>query len=121
MSLKASALKSNDSQRKALTKEITSILGRIDDELKVAHEQGRHEVSAALPIIFSIPYMANKDAQRIIYYKVLTNLKDREFNVSIELKQNSTVFHITWLSSEEKNELDLQNTILAKHTKSRLE
>ena len=32
MSLKASALKSNDSQKKAIAREVVNILARIDDE-----------------------------------------------------------------------------------------
>ena len=120
MSIKASTLKSNESQKKAFAKEINAILGRIDDELKVGHEQGKHRILASLPITFSIPYMSNTDAQRIIYYKVLSSLIEREFNVEIELRKNSTVFDITWLSEDEFKETELQNAVLAKHTKKDL-
>lgn len=119
MSLKANSLKSNESQRKAVAKEVNAILGHLDDELKVAHEQGKHKVSITVPITFSIPYMANKDAQRMIYYKVLTSLIDREFNVTIQLEDDATVFHVKWLSDEEEKDIDLQNALLAKHTVSR--
>jgi len=117
MSLKASSLKYNDQQIKAINKEVSLILGHIDDELKVAHEQGKHNISISLPISFSIPYMNNKDSQRSIYYRVLKSLLDREFNSEIELTQNSTIFHITWLSKDEMRDLEVQNAILAKYTK----
>lgn len=119
MSLKASALKSNDAQRNSVSKEARAILGHIDDELKVAHDQNRHNVSITVPITFAIPYMSNKDAQRVIYYKILTSLLDREYNVTIQLEDDSTVFHIKWLSDEEEKEIELQNALLAKHTVSR--
>jgi hypothetical protein len=117
MSLKANALKSNEAQKKSIAKDVTSILGQMDDELKAAHDSGRHSVSISLPITFSIPYMNNTDAQRIIYYKVLTSLLERDFNVEIDLRKNSTFFIVTWLSSDELSELELQNALLAKHTK----
>lgn len=117
MSLKASALKSNEAQRKALANETNSILGHIDDELKKAHDCGKHTTSITLPITFAVPYMKNRDAQRIIYYKVLTSLLERDWNVEIELHKNSTVFHVTWLTTDELQEIELQNALLAKHTK----
>ena len=116
MSLKANILKSSDSQKKAIAKEVTSILAHLDDELKIAHEQGRHFVSASVPITFSIPYMSNTDAQRIIYYKVLTSLLDREFNVKVQLEDTSSIFHIRWLSDDEEKDIELQHSLLAKHT-----
>jgi hypothetical protein len=116
MSLKAENLKSNESQKKSLTKEVTGILGRIDDELKVGHEQGKHCITSALPITFSIPYMSNADAQRIIYYRVLVSLLDRGFHVKANLKESSTVFVITWLSNDELQEVELQTALLAKHS-----
>lgn len=116
MSLKAENLKSNESQKKSLAKEVTGILGRIDDELKVGHEQGKHQIIAALPITFSIPYMSNADAQRIIYYRVLTSLLDREFHVKVSLKDTSTLFIITWLSNDELQDIELQTALLAKHS-----
>lgn len=117
MSIKADSLKSNESQKKAIQKELNAILGHIDDQLKVAHDQGKHAVSESLPITFSIPYMRNKDAQRIIYYKVLTSLLERGFNAEFEAKKDVTVFYITWLSKEELDEIEVQNCVLAKHTK----
>lgn len=116
MSLKASVLKSNESQRKALNKEIRSILGSIDDELKSAHERGEHSVSISLPITFSIPYMSNKDAQREIYYGILQSLKEREFTVSVYLGNDKTIFNIKWLSAEEETEMELKQAELAKHS-----
>lgn len=116
--LKAVNLKQNESQKKTIKKEIVTILNSMDTEIKLAHEQGRnYEVTITVPINFSIPYMQNKDAQRIIYYEILKSLLEREFIVEIDLQKNSTVFYITWVSSDEKHEIELQNTLLAKHTR----
>lgn len=120
MSLKAQTLKSNESQRKSIAKDVSDILAQMDDELKVAHDCGKHSVSISVPITFSIPYMNNADAQRTIYYKILSSLLERGFNVEIDLKKNVTLFQITWLSNDEVIDLELQNALLAKHTKKEI-
>jgi hypothetical protein len=116
MSLKANKLKDNEMQKKAIAKETKTILGYLDDQLKIAHENGKHEVIIDLPISFSIPNMKNADAQRKIYYYVLCSLLDRGFeNVKIRLKRDTTLFHIKFMSDEELNEMREQNALLAKY------
>lgn len=116
MSLRASVLKTNEARKKALAKEITSILAHMDDELKIAHDKGMHGKSLTVPITFSIPYMSNADAQRYIYYHILTSLIDRDFHVKIELAEDKSTFHITWLSDDEAKEIEVQNALIAKFT-----
>ena len=70
MSLKASQLKTNETQKKAITKEVTPILARFDEELLEARKQGMRGVALTAPITFSIPYMSNAEAQRSIYYTI---------------------------------------------------
>ena len=117
MSLKASSFKNNDAQNKSIAKEVLHILNRMDDELKTAHESGKHEVRINVPINFSVPFMKNKDAQRIVYYKILESLIKRGFIASLNLTKNISIIHITWLSDGEKLEIKIQNDLLAKCTK----
>jgi hypothetical protein len=119
MPLNASSLKSNETQKIAFRKEINSIIGYIDSELKTAHEQGKHKVTLNLPTIFSIPYLTNAESQRIIFSKVIISLKDRGFNVEFEINQDVAIFYITWLSNDDLKEIELQNALLAKHTKKK--
>ena len=114
MSVKASKLKNNESQKSAINKEANDILGHIDDALKIAHEQGKHKISIPIPIQFSIPYMSNADSQRSIYYKVITSLISRDFNTQIELLDNASILHIKWLSEDEETEIEEQNNLIAK-------
>lgn len=118
MSLKASSLKSNESQKRAIMKEVTSILGQMDDEINLSRERRdpRHSIGIRVPITFDIPYMSNKDAQRNVYYKILTSLLEREFIVKIQLEENESIFHVTWLSEDDEKEIELQNALIAKHT-----
>lgn len=119
MSLKASSLKHNEAQQTAINREITAILERIDDELRLTHEQGQTYAVVSLPITFAIPYMKNSDAQRIIYYGVLTSLLDREFHPKIIMSSDRTHFCISWLSEEERNEIEDQNALLAKYSEKK--
>jgi len=116
MSLKADILKTNPNKLKAIMKEVTSILGHIDDEIKTAYETDCNDVVVSVPITYSIPYMSNRNAQRIIYYKILDSLLERGYHVNIHMEPDRTVFYIKWLSNEEEQEADIQNALLAKHT-----
>ncbi len=116
MSLKADVLKTNPNKIKAVMKEVTAILGRIDDEIKTAYDHDDCQVSVSVPITFAIPYMSNKNAQRAIYYKILESLLDRGYYVKIYLSSDQTVFYIKWLSEDEEKDVEQQNTLLAKYS-----
>ena len=117
MSLKAEALKKNEAQKKAISREITQILRSMDDELKIAHESGKYKAQIKVPINFGIPFMTNTNAQRLIYSEILKSLIRRGFHPSIEIGKSFTVFWISWLSDEEKSEIKMQNELLAKYAK----
>ncbi len=117
MSLKASNLKANIADDKKIQREVREILEKIDDEIKQAHEIHKKFVAVILPVTFTISqYISNSDAQRIIYFNILTSLIDRGFNVRINLKPKATIFEITWFSKEELLEIELQMRLLAKHS-----
>jgi len=118
MSFKAGSLKNNESQKKAITRDLTSIMATINDNIRVAYESGADRVTVAVPITFNIPYMTNSDAQRIIYFHILKDLLERDFIVQLDLKQNATIFYIRWISDEEEKEIELQKALIAKYSKS---
>ncbi len=114
MSLRADVLKINPNKNKVVMKEVTAILGRIDEEIKAAYDRDECKVNVSVPITFAIPYMSNKNAQRAVYYKLLESLMDRGFIVKIFLANDQTVFYITWLSEDEQKDREMQNALLAK-------
>lgn len=116
MSLKAEVLKTNPNKLKVVMKEVSAILGRIDEEIKAAYDRDECKVNVSVPITFAIPYMSNKNAQRSVYYKLLESLTDRGFIVKIFLSTDQTVFFITWLSEDEQKDIEQQNALLAKYT-----
>lgn len=115
MSIQASDLKINPNKIKYAMKEVRIILRMIDDDIKIAYDRGECRVSVPVPITFAIPHMSNKDAQRIIYYKILESLIDRGYIVKIGLTLKRTVFLIKWLTENEEHDVELQNTLLRKH------
>lgn len=115
--LTANSLKNGDVLKKLIEKEVKIILYSIDDKLRIAYQQGtNHEIKVSLPITFGIPNMQNKDAQRAVYYRIITSLVERDFQVKIEIKPDKTYIYISWLSDDEKDEIDIQNKVLAEHT-----
>lgn len=116
MSLKADVLKENEVQKKSISREVKNILGHIDDKIKVAHEAGvRDPVKITVPINFNIPYMSNKDSQRRIYYLLIKDLKERGFHVKVKLEENSTVFIVSWLSEQERDEIEYETAVILEH------
>jgi hypothetical protein len=119
MSLRADLLKTNENKMKSIMKEVNSILGHIDEDIKRSHDQDKNYTIVSVPITFSIPYMSNKNAQRIVYYKVLESLINRNYDVKISLETDKTCFVIKWVSDEEEKDIRMQNLLLAKHTISK--
>jgi hypothetical protein len=116
MSLTADSLKNNEVQKRAVSREVKMVLAQIDDELKVAHSSGKHHAIVPAPITFSVPYMTGADSQRCIYFKILSDLIRRGFTVKINMKKDSTLFIVSWLSDDERKNLAEQNAIIAKYT-----
>lgn len=116
MSLKAQTLKSADIQIEAVNREVADILARMDDEIKIEYEAGKHVAHCSVPIHFSIPYMTNSDAQRHVYVRIVRDLKKRGFDVKIRLGDPTVLFVISWLSDAEHREIDEQMRELAAHT-----
>ena len=116
MSLRADLMKTNENKMKSVMKEVNSILGHIDESIKNAHDQDKNHVVVSVPITFAIPYMSNKNAQRIVYFKILESLLNRNYDVKISLETDKTCFIIKWISDEEEKDIHIQNLLLAKHT-----
>ena len=116
MSLRADLLKTNAAKLKSIMKEVNNVLGLIDENIKNAYDQDLSKVVVSVPLLFSIPNMSNKNAQRVVYYKILESLINRNYDVKICLEKDRTSFIIKWISDEEEKEKQLQNLLLAKHT-----
>jgi hypothetical protein len=120
MSITSDQLKNSDTKKRHVIKETKAILGRIDEEIKIAHEYGLHFISYMAPISFNIPFMSNKDAQRCIYSSLIKSLINRGFETQIEIKTDASIIEIKWLSAEEILEVKEQMDLLKKYTKKNI-
>jgi hypothetical protein len=110
-------LRNNSIQMRSLREQITEIIKRLDDELKNSHHEGRHYIITSIPITFDIPNMTNKDSQRIIWSKIIQELKSKDYRVWIQPSNSVCRLKITWMRTTDDAEIILQTKTIADHTK----
>ena len=112
----ANNLRNNNLQKRQLKEVITDIIRRINQELIIAHREGKHDIITNIPITFSIPNMSNKDSQRYIWANIIDELKSKSFRVWISPAKDTCLVKITWMSPEDETEVLHQMNLIIKHT-----
>ena len=107
----------NLSKLSSKTKELESIIREhlqiIDDKLLHSDKSwGRNLITHDLPTSFVFPGLEKKDAQRMIYSKILKSLEKRGFEVKILLETDRTILYIIWTSEYNPEELESMNSII---------
>lgn len=109
----ANVLKQNNLQKRQIADYMNEIVLKINSEIKAARRDGNHTIITEIPIVFDIPNMENKDAQRIVYSNTISMLKRKNFNTQINITPDACRVKISWLSAEEdalvKQQLKLIN------------
>ena len=108
----ANSFKNNSVQKRYLDEHIQEIIININNELKVAQKSGNYVIITEIPIIFDIPNMNNKDAQRIIWCSLIEILKNKHYIVNINHSKDSCRLKISWLNEEDKIKIKSQVDIL---------
>jgi hypothetical protein len=107
----ANTLRHTNLQKKALTEYITEILRNIKEELRIAHQEGSHEICYNLPITFNVPNMNNRECQRIIWATIFSRLISKNYRVNWyqNSKNNDKItMKITWISIEDEHTVSQQ-------------
>lgn len=107
----ANTLRHTNLQKKALDDHITEILQHLKDELRIAHQEGLHEITYNLPITFNVPNLNNKECQRIIWATIFSRLISKNYRVSwFQNQKNSDkiTMRITWISIEDASTVSRQ-------------
>lgn len=112
----ANTFKNNGVQRRHIDEQIQEIIIRINNELKVSQKSGNHYIISEIPIIFDIPNMINKDAQRIIWSTLIRILKEKNYTVFINHNKNNCRLKISWLHPEDEKKIQTQLDILAQNS-----
>lgn len=114
----ANNLRNNNLQKRQLKEVITDIIRGINQELIIAHREGKHHIITSIPITFSIPNLSNKDSQRYIWSSIIEELKSKSYRIWISPSKDTCRVKITWMSSEDETEVDYQMNLIAKHTQT---
>lgn len=113
MSVTATQLSKSGARGKELDRMVQEQIQIIDDRLlKADRTWGRNVVEYSLPVDLSIPGLAKKDAQRILYTNILQSLEKRGFDTGIILEDNSSILLIAWMTDLESKEIDAMNAII---------
>jgi hypothetical protein len=113
----ANSLKNNNLQKRQLKEVITDIIRRINQELIIAHREGKHCIITNIPITFSISNMTNKDSQRVVWSNIIDELKSKSYRIWINPNSNICNVKITWMSPTDESDIENQIKLIVKHTK----
>jgi hypothetical protein len=112
MKKNANELKSNLPIFTLIQDEIKKLLNeiyiRIDDSSKINEIEIFHQ----LPTNFfhlNNKFLTNEDIQKRIYYKIIKDLEDNNYQVKIRIQENQAVLKISWkiiVNSDEEKKID---------------
>jgi hypothetical protein len=109
----ANRLKNSNIQKKQIRETVIEILRGINDELRSAHNEGKHCIIVDMPIMFEIPNMMNKDAQRAVWATTIDILRDKKYRVWINYSDVSCRLKITWISHDDELTIKMQKQTIA--------
>jgi len=112
----ANYLKNTNVQKRQIKEYTIEILKRINDELKIAHQEGKQYLITELPIIFNITNMTEKNARREVWCKIIECLKQKNYRVLINPRDDTCLLKITWVSLEDEENIIYQKNIIELHT-----
>lgn len=98
---------------------INEILVYIEDNIRRAHADKKNYVVVALPYIFGISGVYDKDARLVVYSRVIDAIKDKGFKVKICIKDKSkdkkALLGIVWKSYLDTKKLTEMETTINAH------
>ena len=85
----------------------------IDDRLLHSERSwGRNVIMYELPLIFALPGLDKRDAQRIIYSAILRSLDKRGFETRIVLEADRTVLCVAWMTDLDVDEVEAMSALI---------
>lgn len=76
---------------------VSEILGRFENEILTASKEGNTSVNVDVPVNFAAGGISNKNAQIIIYYRLINELEEKDFDVKIQtFSGQRCTFQIKW-------------------------
>jgi len=95
---------------------VKNILKDIDE--KIAEVSSRDsKIKFKLPRDIFVQGLSVKDTQRIIYYKVVKEIVDKGFDLTIDTKNNEFIVNIQWVTDMEKSSAQEIDKFIAQYTR----
>jgi hypothetical protein len=110
--LDANQLRNSSAQKRQIKKWTMDLLQQINDDIKIAHQECRHNVITELPILFGITNMAENDAKREIWSNIIQCLRMKNYRLVIQPREDTCLLKITWYSQEDENTIAIQKRII---------
>jgi hypothetical protein len=108
------ARKSNLGDR-LIDQEVKKILKYIQGCILDAGKKGETFVIVTVPVNFDIPNITNKEAQTVIYYKIIEECLDKGFRVKISMDVSVVTYCIYWYAENSDRDLGKMREVIAKH------
>jgi hypothetical protein len=105
------------SRQKKEVQEVTrDILLQLNDDIVSAHVQGKHRITASLPVLINIDNMNNSTAKLRVWSLVIRYLTEKNYKVSISYTDRSCTINVSWISDDEEKSLEAMKELLNRHT-----
>ena len=115
MNINISSIKKLSVSSKVINNYIQGILINFQRHIISASKNGLNNVSIPVPANFTVAGMSNKNAQTIIYNKLIKEVEKNGFKVSLKMQNNSVIYNITWVFDEDDSNLKEMRSNIASH------
>jgi len=113
MAVTAKQLSKSGARGRELDLIVREHLQIIDDRLLHSERSwGRNTLMYDLPVIFALPGLDKRDAQRIVYSAILRSLDKRGFETRILLEPDRTALCIAWMTDLDVDEVEAMSALI---------
>jgi len=118
----AEQMSKSGAKSKDIERVVKEQLAMIDDKLQQTERSwGQNWKTYELPQTFQIMGLEKKDAQRIIYSMIVTEMERRGFQVKLILEPDITLIVLGWITELNVAEVDAMNETLKRSRITRTE
>jgi hypothetical protein len=86
--------------------EANLILQQIGEEIEIACQNNKQKVQFTVPSILKVDGFSNSTSQSLILHQIIKVLESKSYKVLIAIKKVEIILYITWVSEQEKLELE---------------
>lgn len=113
MNITAKQVQKSCSGSSMIQSELKALFLTFKSQILDASKNGSTFVNIPVPTNFNIINMDNKEAQTIIYNKLIEELEENGFKVGIYMNDSSVIYKITWSIVSDNNEYSIMRNNIA--------